>query len=108
VVILTMLSVFTKEKVSSNANCFELLGFGMTLSIRFLSFVSSVFVSFHSLFPFSHLADILLTDNLEAKLVEVNLGPSLSVTSEVDVYVKQVRCYLGSFSFFFPSCDLSL
>jgi hypothetical protein len=63
VIILTLLTVYSSDRVSRATNCFELLGF-----------------------------DILLTDNLEAKLVEVNLGPSLSITSEVDVYVKKPLC----------------
>jgi tubulin polyglutamylase TTLL2 len=63
VITLTMLSMFTKDRVNSNPNCYELLGF-----------------------------DILFTDKLEVKLVEVNLGPSLSISSEVDAYVKQPLC----------------
>jgi hypothetical protein len=63
VINLTLLSMYTKERVKQNPNCFELLGF-----------------------------DILFTDKLEVKLVEVNLGPSLSVSSEVDAYVKQPLC----------------
>jgi len=63
VITLTMLSMYTKDRVSNNPNCFELLGF-----------------------------DILFTDKLEVKLVEVNLGPSLSISSEVDAYVKQPLC----------------
>jgi hypothetical protein len=63
VITLTLLSMYTKDRVSNNPNCFELLGF-----------------------------DLLFTDKLEVKLVEVNLGPSLSISSEVDAYVKQPLC----------------
>jgi tubulin polyglutamylase TTLL2 len=63
VILLTLLSIFTKEKVQVTQNCFELLGF-----------------------------DILITEDLGIKLVEVNLGPSLSIGSEVDAYVKQPLC----------------
>jgi len=63
VITLTMLSMFTKDRVSSNPNCYELLGF-----------------------------DLLFTDKLDVKLIEVNLGPSLSISSEVDAYVKQPLC----------------
>jgi hypothetical protein len=63
VINLTLLSMYTKERVRENPNCFELLGF-----------------------------DILFTDKLEVKLIEVNLGPSLSISSEVDAYVKQPLC----------------
>jgi len=67
VINLTMLSVYNKQfnpaYVGTTDFCFELFGF-----------------------------DIFITDNLEVKLVEVNLGPSLSVSSEVDVQVKQPMC----------------
>jgi len=63
VINLTLLSMYTKDKFRENPKCFELLGF-----------------------------DILFTDKLEVKLVEVNLGPSLSISSEVDAYVKQPLC----------------